>query len=79
YYLGLAEEGDGDIEAAKAHFTKSLSLNARKLGALNALSRIAYLQKDQQALTSIEASIRPLDPEAADEIASKLTQLTQSK
>ncbi len=79
YYLGLAQEGGGDIVAAKAHFTKAVSLNARKLGALNALSRIAYLQKDQQALTNIEASVRPLSPEDADEIASKLTQLTQSK
>lgn len=79
YYLGLAEEGGGDIAMAKTYFKKSLSLNARKLGALNALSRIAYLQKDQQALTNIEASVRPLNSKDANEIASKLTQLSQGK
>jgi len=75
YYLGLAEEGGGDIKTAKAHFTKSLDLNARKLGALNALSRIAYLEKDKRALTNIESTVRPLNPEDADEIASQLAQL----
>ncbi len=75
YYLGLAEEGGGDIEVAKAHFKKSVSLNGRKLGALNALSRIAYLQKDKQALASLESAVRPLNQEDADEVANKLAQL----
>ena len=79
FYLGLAEEGEGDMGDAKTHFNKVLDLNARKLGALKALSRIAYLEKDKQALITLEVSIRSLNIEDADEIKSKLAQLGKSK
>jgi serine protease Do len=41
-------------------------LNARDLDAMVALTRVAYAQKDINALESLEAPIRLLDSDAAD-------------
>ena len=66
YYLGVAEEGNGNLTEAKKHLSKAVVLNARDLDAMVALTRVAYAQKDINALESLEAPIRLLDSNAAD-------------
>ncbi len=75
YYLGVAEEGNGNIAIAKAHLSKAYALNARELDAMVALSRVAYVQKDIKGLEALEAPVRALDAEGADKIANKIKQL----
>jgi serine protease Do len=75
YYLGVAEEGIGKLADAKTHLTKAIALNARELDAMVALSRVASVQKDIKGLEALEAPVRELDNEAADEIAHKIKQL----
>ena len=77
YYLGVAEEGKGQLTQAKTHLSKAISLNARELDAMNALARVAFVQKDGQALIALEAPVRVLDTKSADEIVSKLQQLKE--
>jgi serine protease Do len=79
YYLGVAEEGNGKLAEAKTHLTKAYALNARELDAMVALSRVAYVQKDIQALEALEAPVRALDKEGADIISNKISQLKESK
>lgn len=66
YYLGVAEEGNGNLTEAKKHLSKAVVLNSRDLDAMVALTRVAYAQKDIKALESLEAPIRLLDSDAAD-------------
>ncbi|MFW5432187.1 MAG: trypsin-like peptidase domain-containing protein [Methylophilaceae bacterium] len=75
YYLGVAEEGNGKLAEAKTHLSKAVALNARELDAMVALSRVAYVQKDIKALEALEAPVRALDSDGADEIANKIKQL----
>lgn len=75
YYLGVAEEGKGRMAEAKKHLSKAVALNDRELDAMNALSRVAYAQKDTQALVALEAPVRALDAAGADEILNKIKQL----
>ncbi len=75
YYLGVAEEGQGNLTEAKAHLAKAIALNARELDAMNALARVAFAQKDNQTLATLEAPVRVLDTESADEIVNKMQQL----
>ncbi len=79
YYLGVAEEGLGNMAAAKNHLTKAVALNMRELDAMHALSRVAYVQKDMQALVDLEASTRPIDTIVADDIVNKISQLKEGK
>ncbi len=76
YYLGVAEEGAGNIVEAKKYLNKAISLNSRELDAMLALSRIAYQEKDADTLVALEAPIRELDDEQADYIVSKVKQLS---
>jgi hypothetical protein len=78
YYLGVAEEGSGNIAKAKTHLSKAYALNARELDAMVALSRVAYVQKDLKALEALEISVRALDAEGADVIANKIKQLKEN-
>lgn len=75
YYLGVAEEGKGRLDEAKRYLAKAVSLNARELDAMNALARVAFAQKDNQTLAALEAPVRVLDSESADEIVGKMQQL----
>jgi serine protease Do len=79
YYLGVAEEGKGQFAVAKMHLSKAVSLNARELDAMNALARVAFVQKDSQSLAALEAPVRVLDEGDANIIAEQLKQLDQSK
>lgn len=79
YYLGVAEEGQGQLAKAKTYLSKSYALNARELDAMVALSRVAYVQKDIQGLVALEAPVRALDKEGADAIANKISQLKKSE
>ncbi len=76
YYLGVAEEGAGNIVEAKKYLNKAISLNSRELDAMLALSRIAYQERDADTLAALEAPIRELDNEQADNIVSKVKQLS---
>ncbi|MDG2293130.1 MAG: trypsin-like peptidase domain-containing protein [Methylophilaceae bacterium] len=75
YYLGVAEEGKGSLAQAKQYLTKAVALNARELDAMNALARIAFVQKDVQTLAELEAPIRLLNNDNADEVVNKIQQL----
>lgn len=75
YYLGIAKEGKEQLTEAKAHFTKAVSLNARELDAMVALSRVAYAQHDIKGLQSLEPSVRELNADDADVIVSHIQQL----
>jgi len=79
YYLGVAEEGKGNMPAAKQHLLKAVALNNRELDAMNALSRVAYAQNDQQTLIELERPVRALDKASADEIVNRINQLGESK
>ena len=79
YYLGVAEEGKGQLAEAKTHLSKAVSLNARELDAMNALARVAFVQKDSQSLAALEAPVRLLDEDDANIIVEQLKQLDQSK
>lgn len=75
YYLGVAEEGSGNLAEAKTHLSKALALNARELDAMVALTRVAYAQKDIKALEALEAPVRALDSVAADVVVSHIEAL----
>jgi len=79
YYLGVAEEGKGNQAKAKIHLTKALALNARDLDAMLALSRVAYAEKDIQALEALEAPIRELDHGRAEMVVNHIRQLNESE
>lgn len=78
YYLGVAEEGNGNLAKAKTHLSKAVALNERELDAMVALSRVAYAEKDIKALRTLEPSVRTLDSERADGIAAFIKQLQTS-
>lgn len=75
YYLGVAEEGNGNLAKAKMHLTKAVKLNARELDAMIALARVAYDQKDIKALKALEVPIRGLDSAAADVVTRHIQEL----
>lgn len=79
YYLGVAEEGNGKLAEAKTYLKKAYALNARELDAMVALSRVAYVQKDINALEALQVAVRALDEDGADGIANKIKQLKKSK
>jgi serine protease Do len=78
YFLGVAEEGTGALELAKAHLSKAYQLNMRDLDAMLALARVAYVQKDVHALEVLKEPVRLLDAEKADEIDKKISLLKVS-
>lgn len=77
YYLGVAEEGLGELVQAKTHLNKAVMLNGRELDAMIALSRLAYLDKDLNTLAALEVPIRALDTDNADTIANQLRELNE--
>jgi serine protease Do len=79
YYLGVSEEGEGNLSEAEKYLNKAVSLNSRELDAMVALSRVAYKQKDGKMLTSLEKSVRLLDQTSAEDIAKKLNELNNSE
>jgi hypothetical protein len=79
YYLGLAQEGKGQLALAQTHLTKAVALNARELDAMNASARVAFVQKDSKVLTRLEAAVRVLDENDADIIANQLKKLAQDE
>lgn len=79
YYLGVAEEGRGKLADAKTHLTKAVSLNPRELDAMNALARVAFIQKDRSTLAELEASVRVLDEEGANLITKQINQLEEAQ
>lgn len=79
YYLGVAEQGSGNVVEAKKYLNKALSLNDRELDAMLALSRIAYEEGDIQTLNALEAPIRKLDDDQANTIALKVKALTSEQ
>jgi hypothetical protein len=79
YYLGVAEEGNGNFAEAKMHLGKSVALNARELDAMVALSRVAYAEKDIKTLEALEAPVRALGYGDAEVIANHIKQLNESE
>lgn len=75
YFLGVAEEGSGNLAEAKIQLSKAVALNPRELDAMVALSRIAYDEKDIKALQTLEAPVRALDRAAADVVVSHIEAL----
>lgn len=75
YFLGVAEEGNGELELAKMHLNKAYQFNRRDLDAMLALSRVAFAQKDVPALESLEAPVTDLNKDEGENIALKIKQL----
>jgi len=75
YFLGLAEEGLGEMSSAKAHFNQAFQLNARDLDAMLALSRVAFAQKDITTLESVTEKVRLVDATEADQLIKMIAQL----
>jgi len=75
FYLGVAEEGDGDVVNAKTHLEKATQLNARDLEAMVALSRIAYSEKDVSVLEKLEAPVSALSEQEGTAINKMISQL----
>lgn len=75
YFLGLAEEGVNEVVLAKEDLSKAQTLNNRHLDAMLALSNIAYIQKDLNALETLRIKIDPLDQEQGELITQKIGEL----
>lgn len=75
YFLGVAEEGSGELDLAKTHLNKAYQLNQRDLDAMLALSRVAFAQKDVTVLESLQAPVNALSQDEGESIAVKIKQL----
>lgn len=77
YFLGVAEEGLKQLDQARQDLHRAYDLNQRDLDAMLALSRVAFAQKDLPALEALQAPVKAMDVEQADQIAQKIQQLRQ--
>jgi hypothetical protein len=78
YFLGLAEEGLLQLPQAESDFKRACTINPRDLDAMLALSRIALVQNDINALESLQPAVSALDKTQGDLIAQQITKLKQS-
>lgn len=77
YFLGVAEEGLKQAEAAKLDLQHASQLNPRDLDALLALSRLALARKDVAALEQLQVSVRALNAEQGAALEEKIVSLKQ--
>lgn len=77
YFLGLAEEGLLELAKAETDFKKAYAINPRDLDAMLALSRIAFVQKNLNALEILQPAVSALDKAQGDLISQQITQLKQ--
>lgn len=75
YFLGMAEEGLGDLAAAKKSLKKAYTLNNRDLDAMHALANVAYQQKDMATLVALQAPIAALNVRYGDEVNGQIKAL----
>lgn len=75
YFLGMAEEGDGDLTNAKIHLKKAYQLNSRDLDAMLGLARIAYAEKDVAALEMLRPPVFALNEGAAGKLEKQINEL----
>jgi serine protease Do len=75
YFLGVAEEGVGEVVEAKAALEKATQLNSHDLDALVALSRLAYLQKDLNALVALKTPVETLSSDEGEKLTLKINEL----
>lgn len=75
YYLGLAEEGLQQWEAAKRDFNQAYALNPRELDAMQALARVAFAQKDLSTLEALHDPAAALNQEFGTQIEMQMLTL----
>jgi serine protease Do len=75
YFLGVAEEGAGEIVSAKTALQKATELNGHDLDAFVALSRLAFSQKDLTALEALKMPVEALSSDEAEKITLKINEL----
>jgi serine protease Do len=78
YFLGLAEEGLLQLPQAEKDFKRAYSLNPRDLDAMLALSRIALVQNNLNALETLQPAVSALDKAQGDLIAQQISKLKQT-
>ena len=79
YFMGLAEEGLGQLVPAKQAFNKAYTINPRDLDALLALSRLAFAQKDVGTLESLLVAVDAISHTEAEQLDQKILQLKNSQ
>lgn len=79
YFLGLAEEGLGQLVPAKQAFNKAYTINPRDLDALLALSRLAFAQKDVVTLENLLVAVDAISHTEAEQLDQKILQLKNSQ
>jgi serine protease Do len=75
YFLGVAEEGIGEVVEAKAALEKATQLNSHDLDAFLALSRLAYQQKDLNALVALKTPVEKLSSDEGEKLSLKIDEL----
>lgn len=75
YFLGVAEEGLQQPEAARADLQHASVLNPRDLDALLALSRLAFASKDVAALEKLQVAVQAINAEQGAELEQKIAAL----
>lgn len=75
YFLGVAEAGLNQLEAANQDLHHAYELNPRDLDALLALSRLAYAQKDLATLEHLQGAVQELNTEQGAALGQKIEAL----
>ncbi len=79
YFLGVAEEGIGEIPQAKIALQKATQINNHDLDAFVALSRVVFAQKDITALEALKPPVQALSNDEGEKITLKINQLKTSE
>lgn len=75
FFLGVAEEGLNQTDAARMDLQHATELNTRDLDALLALARVAFKQKDQSTLEQLHARVDAINHEQGQQMLQKIEQL----
>jgi serine protease Do len=75
YFLGVAEEGLGEITNARNALQKATGLNDHDLDAFVALSRLAFSEKDVTALEALMPPVQALSSDEGEKLTLKINEL----
>ncbi len=75
YFLGLAQEGLGNVAGAQASLDQAYALNMRDLDVMMAISRLAYADHNLAKLESLQAPVSAIDTHAGATIAKQIATL----
>jgi len=75
YFLGVAQEGMGEIASARSALQKATELNDHDLDAFVALSRLAFSEKDVAALEALKPPVQALSSDEGEKLTLKINEL----